>query len=80
LQACAWRIANFLSILEFAMHGTPLAAAQPLTCSWVVNSAWEHHQRLELENDLIAAWVIATGSPPAAQFYALRRSIRLQPC
>jgi hypothetical protein len=26
---------------------------------------------LELENDLIAAWVLASGSPPAAQFYAL---------
>jgi hypothetical protein len=36
-------------------QGQVLAAAQPLTCSWVVSAAWEHHQRLELENDLIAA-------------------------
>ena len=47
------------------------AAARPLMCSWVVNAGWEHHQRLELENDLIAAWVLATGSPPSAQFSAL---------
>ena len=39
--------------------GQALAAAQPLACSWVVNAAWEHQQRLELENDLIAAWVLA---------------------
>ena len=49
-------------------QGQALAAAQPLMCSWVVNPAWEHHQRLELENDLIAAWVLANGSAPSAQF------------
>ena len=49
------------------------AATSPVAYggSWVINTAWEHHQRLELENDLIAAWVLATGSPPSAQFYAL---------
>ena len=52
-------------------QGQALEAAQPLTCSWVVSAVWEHHQRLELEKDLIAAWVLATGSPPAAQFCAL---------
>lgn len=50
-------------------QGQALAAAQPLACSWVVSAAWKRHQLLELENDLIAAWVLATGSPPAAQFY-----------
>jgi hypothetical protein len=30
----------------------------------VANASWEYHQRLELETDLIAAWVLATGSPP----------------
>jgi hypothetical protein len=50
-------------------QGRALAAEEPLSCSWVVNEAWEHHHRLELENDLIAASVLATGSPPSAQFY-----------
>jgi len=53
-------------------QGKALAASQPLTHSWVINSSWEDHQRLELENDLIAAWVLNTGTPPAAQFYSLR--------
>jgi hypothetical protein len=35
----------------------------------VIGLTWEHHQRLELENDLIAAWMLASGSPPSAQFY-----------
>jgi len=52
-------------------QGRALAAAQPLSCSWVVNAAWADHQRLELENDLIAACVLATGSPPSAQFFSL---------
>ena len=52
-------------------QGQALAAAQPLSCSWVMNTNWQDHQRLELENDLIAAWVLATGTPPSAQFYAL---------
>jgi hypothetical protein len=34
----------------------------------VVNANWPDHQ-LEIENDLIAAWVLATGTPPSAQFY-----------
>jgi hypothetical protein len=44
-------------------QGHALAAAQPLACSWVANAAWEHHQRLELENDLIAAWVLGASRP-----------------
>jgi hypothetical protein len=51
-------------------QGRALADAQPLTCSWIVNAGWEHHQRLELENDLIAAWVLANGAAPSAQFHA----------
>ena len=52
-------------------QGQALSAARPLSCSWVMNANWQDHQRLELENDLIAAWVLATGTPPSAQFYAL---------
>jgi hypothetical protein len=52
-------------------QGRALAAAQPLSCSWVANAEWADHQRLELENDLLAATVLANGSPPLAQFYAL---------
>jgi hypothetical protein len=54
-------------------QGRALAAAQPLSCSWVINGNWEDHQRLELENDLIAAWVLASGLPPSAQFYGHAR-------
>jgi hypothetical protein len=42
--------------------------AGQLMCSWVVNESWCAHQRLELENDLIAAHVLATGAVPQAQF------------
>jgi hypothetical protein len=52
-------------------QGRALAAAQPLTCSWAIDANWQQHQRLELENDLIAACVLAKGSPPAAQFCSL---------
>lgn len=37
-------------------------------CSWVFNEEWLSHQRLELENDLIAAHMIQTGDIPVAQF------------
>lgn len=39
-----------------------------LECSWVLDEAWLPHQRLELENDLIAAHLFTTGQVPAAQF------------
>jgi hypothetical protein len=44
-----------------------LAEAGRLECSWVLSEHWLPHQRLELENDLIAAHVIM-GKPPTAQF------------
>ena len=40
----------------------------PLECSWVLNEAWLPHHRLELENDLIAAYLLETGEIPTAQF------------
>jgi hypothetical protein len=49
-------------------QGRIFAAQAPLECSWVTNEDWLEHQRLELENDLIAAYVLATGEVPAAQF------------
>lgn len=42
--------------------------AGDLMCSWIVNNAWYAHQRLELENDLIAAHLLETASIPPAQF------------
>jgi hypothetical protein len=33
-----------------------------------LNSAWHDHERLELENDLIAAQFLETGRVPPAQF------------
>ncbi len=42
--------------------------AGPLACSYVLDGAWHTHQRLELENDLIAAYVLSTGTVPPGQF------------
>ena len=42
--------------------------AGPIESSWVVHTAWYPHQRLELENDLIAAYLLTTGDVPPAQF------------
>jgi hypothetical protein len=42
--------------------------AQSLEYSWVANSDWLPHQRLELENDLIAAYLLERGQVPKAQF------------
>jgi hypothetical protein len=49
-------------------QGRIFAAQQRLECSWVINGEWLAHHRLELENDLIAAHIVQTGSVPAAQF------------
>jgi hypothetical protein len=38
--------------------------------SWTLNEGWLEHQRLELENDLIAAYMLCMGTVPAAQFAA----------
>lgn len=43
-------------------------AHERFECSWVLNEDWLSHQRLELENDLIAAHLLHTGDIPAAQF------------
>ena len=40
----------------------------PLLYSCVVNNEWKKHQRLELENDLIAAHIIQLARRPMAQF------------
>jgi hypothetical protein len=39
-----------------------------LECSWALNDRWQKHQRLELETDLIAAFVLAEERVPPAQF------------
>jgi hypothetical protein len=49
-------------------HGTVFLAASPLDCSYVCNEGWLAHQRQELENDLIAAHMLALQRPPFAQF------------
>lgn len=48
-------------------QGRVLALGAPLEISWVEGN-WEHHKRLELENDLVAAHVLVEGRPPLAQF------------
>jgi hypothetical protein len=51
-----------------ALFGTP----NGMDCSWVLSASWLPHQRLELENDLIAAHLVVTGKVPAAQFLGER--------
>ena len=50
------------------MQGRIFGAVSHLECSWVMNDFWLSHQRLELENDLIAAHILNTGQVPVAQF------------
>ncbi len=49
-------------------QGSIFSSAGTLECSWVSNNSWLRHQRLELENDLIAAHLLVTQTVPAAQF------------
>jgi hypothetical protein len=54
-------------------QGRIFAAPARLECSWTINNDWLSHQRLELENDLIAAHVLETATIPAAQFLGASR-------
>lgn len=49
-------------------QGVIFADPTDVEMSWVVNHDWHKHHRLELENDLIAAYILATGRLPEAQF------------
>jgi hypothetical protein len=49
-------------------QGAVFRAAGAIQASWVVDDRWVAHQRLELENDLIAAHELRLGQPPPAQF------------
>ncbi len=49
-------------------QGSIFAAQSRLEVSWIVNAAWLPHQRLELENDRIAAHVACRNCAPSAQF------------
>ena len=49
-------------------QGQIFRSAHTLECSWAVNTEWHPHQRLELENDLIAAHLLYLNAVPPAQF------------
>lgn len=49
-------------------QGPTFSAPSRLEWSAVVNESWLPHQRLELENDLIATHILTTGEELAAQF------------
>jgi hypothetical protein len=49
-------------------QGEVFAGAGALERSWALNGSWAGHQRLELENDLIASHLLATRKVPMAQF------------
>ena len=59
-----WRKAH----LSGNPQGDVFGSARRLECSWVLNGEWHSHQRLELECDLIAGHLLATGAVPPAQF------------
>ena len=66
----AGRIASHLKKGSTAGHSQQRHFDDPasLEVGWVLSGMWFEHQRLELENDLIAAHVLVYGCPPAAQF------------
>jgi hypothetical protein len=66
--AISARVAAHLAKSRIAGHRQAPMFAGPLICSFVANPTWLDHQRLELENDLIAAHVLTTGRVPSAQF------------
>lgn len=49
-------------------QGRVFSKATGLEGSWTLNETWHSHQRQELESDLIAAYLLETGSIPKAQF------------
>lgn len=56
------------SLLPLDQQGQIFSEAGLLQCAWVQNNDWYTHQRLELENDLIAAHVLHLEAVPSAQF------------
>jgi hypothetical protein len=63
------RLDAHLAKAQMASHRQSAIFGRPgLECSFVVNDEWYDHQRLEIENDLIAAHVLTTGLVPEAQF------------
>lgn len=58
---------------QIAYNGQSLASIVSgltggLAVSYILNDAWLPHQRLELENDLLATYVLHTGKVSATQF------------
>jgi hypothetical protein len=67
---CSRLLVHLAKLNTPTSQGRALRAAAPLTFSAAANRTWRRHQRLELETDLIGAYVLATYKPPAAQFTA----------
>ena len=62
------RLRQHLANARISAHRqTELLGRPHLRCSWV-SGEWSSHQRLELENDLIANHMNRHGRPPLAQF------------
>jgi hypothetical protein len=59
-----WRV----EIGRLASEEGAREVAGRLECSWTLDPAWLQNQRLELENDLIAAYVLVAGEAPLEQF------------
>jgi hypothetical protein len=57
-----------MSMISDNRKGAIFAEAKQLEASWVFNDAWLPNQRLELECDLIGAYVLTTADVPQAQF------------
>jgi hypothetical protein len=61
-------LAHLAKLNAASAQGRALYATAPLSFSAAPNPTWRRHQRLELETDLIGAYVLATHKSPAAQF------------
>lgn len=61
-------LAHLAKLNLHTAQGRLLRLAMPLTFSTAANQSWRRQQRLELEIDLIGAYVLAAHKPPEAQF------------
>jgi hypothetical protein len=61
------RLQSHLSKIQQPTHRQSTIFTESMECSWVGDASWWPHQRLELENDLIAAHILEEETVPLAQ-------------
>jgi hypothetical protein len=68
------RLSDHRNKVDQPAHPQSTIFTKSMECSWVLDASWLSHQLLELENDLIAAYILHTGTIPPAQFIGERPS------